>query len=288
MLSAAIIILAITLIFLAMIIVGFIRFKKPESGWLLIAGFIGLAACIFFGASWILQTLVHELGSNPSFDRYADWYEPLAVIYILMPSLTLLILFFLGLILRGHQYSDKFTRIGCISAIIVFLFTGISTPCWMGNPIKMGESEVESDAHAVQISLEQYAVDHGFYPDRIETLIDESYLTAFPRNPFNYQTIDVPQGSTKDPHIYQPMKNIPYGSPDFEGNFTYLPLKIDENIFGFYLIGYGYKITVGRCLLNTNQDDHVIIVVFSSLERKLWPPEIPFPTVQEAILSSQE
>jgi type II secretory pathway pseudopilin PulG len=162
---------------------------------------------------------------------------------------------------------------GGVGAIIALVVVGVIAPSWIKLPDKSREAEVKYYTHTIQIALEMYARDYGgLYPDRIEAIIDESYLATYPENPFTNQ----------------PMKNVPYGSPDFEGNFTYLPLKLENGISGYILLGYGYKTTVGECLLDPDQNDHVIIVLSSGSENSLGPEDISSPSLQDAIRSSQQ
>jgi hypothetical protein len=274
-LNLTFILLVINLISLAMITAGFTRFRKPESGWLLISGFIGLAICSLCGWPFSYMLFAFSRDSNLNFDFYVKLYRWLSITCMIMPAILLFILFLIGLVHRTHRYSGKFMRIGGVGTVIAILILAVvlRTWIWANAPINGAQAVEKANTDAIQLALDRYAVDHdGLNPERIETLIDESYLVSLPSNSFTHQ----------------PMKNVPYGSPDFEGNFTYLPLMIDEKIHGYYLIAYGYKTTAGLHLLNPDQEDHVITVVSSSPDYPPWPPDELFPSVQEAIRSSQE
>jgi hypothetical protein len=271
--TGAYFLLAVNIIFLAMIIAGFVRFRKPESGQLLIAGFIGLAISVIFDQIYSseLSQLIRVGGAG--FDFYVKWYGPLETIAVLLPVIILFILFLVGLVFRGHKYSGEFMLNGGVGAIIALVVVGVIAPSWIKLPDKSAEAEVEYYTHTIQIALEMYAQDYGgLYPDHIEAIIDGGYLAAFPENPFTNQ----------------PMKNVPYGSPDFEGNFTYLPVKLEIGISGYILLGYGYKTTIGECLLDPEQSDHVIIILSSGSEYSLGPDDISSPLLQDAIRSSQQ
>lgn len=267
-LIGSVILLSITALFLAMIVAGFIRFRKPESGWLLIAGFIGLTVSVYF---WVIEFYRSVYGSLTRSDTQLDLATGLMLkIGMFMPSIILLILYTVGKVHRAHKYSGEFRNIGCAGAFFALLIALITVPSMVDSHSrhKAKEAEVKSNIHAFQNVLERYGEDHeAVYPERIEMLIDEEYLTDFPRNPF----------------VDQPMKNVPYGSPDLEGNFTYLPVTVDGSILGFYLIGYGYKDTPGQHLIDPNLDDHVIIILDASARPLL---EL-IPDIRDVILQSQ-
>jgi hypothetical protein len=103
----------------------------------------------------------------------------------------------------------------------------------------------------------------------METLIADGYLTQLPVNPFTNQ----------------PMKDIPYGSSDYYGNFTYLPVTLGDKVLGYYIIVYGYKNTEGQHLLAPASKDHVISMGKNSEESK-WPADAPFPDVKQVIEST--
>ncbi len=277
--------LVLNLFFLALIVVGFIRFKKPESGQLIIPGFIGLAICVWFFLPMLWFSLVMDV--SISFDNYVKLMNlTMSPIAIFMPAIILFILFILGIVKRDHKYSGKFRLYGGVGALIFFFLLAIALPSMIKHPAPAADAEVKANIQTIRIALERYGEDHsGVYPERIETLIDDGFMAVFPRNPFIWQASDgsIDQSVYEDNSTYLPMKNVPYGSPDFEGNFTYLTVIIDDDVVGFYLIGYGYKKTIGERLISPDVEDHVIIVVESTIRQ---PPE-PFPTVQDVILQSQ-
>ncbi len=277
-------ILAFHLFFLTLIVVGFIRFRKPESGQLIIPGFIGLAICVFFFTPSSFS-LVRD--GIISFDNYVNLMGGASKLYIIsLPAGILFILFMLGIVKRDHKYSGEFMLNGGVGAFIAFIVVMIALPSWVHNPTMKADSEVKENIHTIMIALERYAVDSGgLYPERIESLVDDQYMAFFPGNPFIWQANEVPPVMSEivENRINPPMKIVPYGSPDFEGNFTYLPVIIDDEVVGYYLIGYGYKKTTGDRLISPDVEDHVIIVVESTIRQ---PPE-SFPDVQDVILQSQ-
>jgi hypothetical protein len=191
---------------------------------------------------------------------------------MLIPSLILFILFIIGFVYRSHPYSRGFRLYGCSGAIIAFVVLSFTLPWWIGADLKAAEAEVKSNTHSIQIALERYTLEHnGLYPENAETLIDGNLMTVFPRNPF-----------TNRHQI-----NVPYGSPDFEGNFTYLPFTIDSEVRGYYLIGYGYRKNPGNHQIDSNFDDHVIIVLESYIHPDNSHSYPSVPSVQDVIHQSQ-
>jgi hypothetical protein len=265
--------LAFDLFFLIMIAVGFIRIKKPESGWLLITGFIGLAVfaiptmSCWFGIGELIKT------GTISFDSQAKVFDLMStLIGMLIPSLILFILFIIGLLYRSHPYSRGFILSGSVGATIAYVILGFTLSSWIYAPVTGLEAEVKSNTHSIQIALERYTFEHnGLYPENAETLIDGNLMTVFPRNPF-----------TNRPQI-----NVPYGSPDFEGNFTYLPFTIDSELRGYYLIGYGYRKNPGNHEIDPNVEDHVIIVLESYIHPDNTGSYPAVPSIQDVIRQSQ-
>jgi hypothetical protein len=259
------------LIFLAMIIVGFVRFKKPESGWLLGIGFLGLAFSVFCFNIYLYNEVNHTHAlSSDNIKRIDDLLT--SRITIFMPAIILFVLFIIGMVFPSHRLANQYRSTGGIGGLLAFIFLAISVPSWVGSYILQDEAEIKANVHTIQQVLESYAVDHdGLYPERIETLLDEDYLTDFPQNPF----------------ASQPMENVPYGSPDFEGNFTYLPFSYNNEVREYYLIGYGHNSRPGQRLVNPAEDDHAIIIYSNEQDNPLRPDDVPLPTIQEAIKSPQ-
>jgi hypothetical protein len=261
--------LVFDLVFLIMIVIGIIRIKKPESGWLLITGFIGLAVFAIPSMScWYALSELIKTGTI-SLDSKIKLYDLMGtLIGILMPSLILFILLIIGLLNRSHPYFRGFMLCGSVGAATAFFVLAFTLPSWIGADLGSAEAEVKSNVHNIQIALERYATEHNdIYPERIETLIDGNLMTVFPRNPF-----------TNRPQI-----NVPYGSPDFEGNFTYLPVTVDGEILGYYLIAYGYTKNPGNHEIDPNMDDHVILILASDITLETGT----VPSIQDVIRQSQ-
>ena len=104
-----------------------------------------------------------------------------------------------------------------------------------------------TNIYAIDEALNKYAEDHGnVYPEDLSVVIKEGYmkqmivkppsqlgilttLDDFPVNPLSYTS--------------EPMRQIKFGDPDFEGNFTYIPVEIDGELKTYYLFCYAPRLT---------------------------------------------
>ena len=109
------------------------------------------------------------------------------------------------------------------------------------------EGEIMTNIYAIDEALNKYAEDHGnVYPEDLSVVIKEGYmkqmivkppsqlgilttLDDFPVNPLSYTS--------------EPMRQIEFGDPDFEGNFTYIPVEIDGELKTYYLFCYAPRLT---------------------------------------------
>jgi hypothetical protein len=163
------------------------------------------------------------------------------ILFFFGPPLLILIY---GMIVR-HKDARKIRTFGWIFLVAAALFFAIEAPGFLSATGRGREASVKSSVHAIQIALERYAVDHdGVYPEKVQTLIDDEYISAFPFNPFYEE---------------KRMEEVSYGSEDYEGNFTYIPVELDGKITSFYLLGYGSYKTDGEQLQGT--PDHIVIVL---------------------------
>jgi len=77
--------------------------------------------------------------------------------------------------------------------------------------------------YVIQESLEDYKVDYGVYPRRIEELIEKDYMEVFPLNPFS---------------DYEPM--VPRLLTDYApGDFVYVPEAENDVVVGYHLFLFG-------------------------------------------------
>ena len=150
--------------------------------------------------------------------------------------------------------------LGLGRAILIFIITIIALTLTSENvrlPPRPRAYEVEhmSGCHSIAIALSRYAEDHeGQYPPDTDILLDGNYLTFFPHNVIS-----------GEPGTYVQMEDIPFGSEYFEGNFTYLPVYEGDQVIGYYLIAYGYQNRAGMDVDGDGDDDHVILVLDSTM-----------------------
>src|SRR3970040_80804 len=120
-----------------------------------------------------------------------------------------------------------------IHVVVPFLLIFTSPGCAIVH-IPANEAMAKANLYTLQIALERHAIDNsGLYPENIEVLFDKGYLESLPANPFrsNYE-----------------MEEVLYGSKNFEGNFTYIPVKEYAGVISYFLIGYGSRRTEGEKL----------------------------------------
>ena len=171
---------------------------------------------------------------------------PLAVI-IIVPLLVTIV----GVIRWNHRGSPGMRLGGCIGTIVAFLLLSMLLPSYIKSPLRARESEAKANCHAIQIAVERYGADHqGLYPENTDVLLTDGYLEHFPMNAFTWE-----------PMI--PMIEVDFGSPDYPGNFSYLPYVFEGEITGYYLLGYTDENEPGQDINADGIPDHVIIVVNS-------------------------
>lgn len=120
------------------------------------------------------------------------------------------------------------------------------------------EWESKKNLHTLQIVLERYAVSHiGEFPAGIDDMITDHVINSFPLNPFTEKT----------------MRNIPFHSEPFEGEFTYVPVSREGIIVGYYLLLYGRKENEGMDINGDGVRDHVILVLDSETAEAI--PDFP-------------
>ena len=163
-------------------------------------------------------------------------------------------------VIRTALLFTGYILLGCTALLLAFfiyiMFQSKDPRCYL-------EAQTKQNLHSIQLALESYAVDHGgLYPQDVATLAPH-YIGTLPVNPFPEGDLAVwkwwlvKSEFTQHP-VY--MRDIPFGDPLFEGNFTYLPWGItagDEAV-GYYLIAYGSRKNQGQDLDGDCQDDHVI------------------------------
>ncbi|MCK4720898.1 hypothetical protein KAU08_09570 [bacterium] len=169
------------LFFIILIVVGFIRFRKPISGPLLSVGFIGLAICV-----WFFMLTTYMLRDLISFDSYVNLMSLLITpIGILMSVIIILMLLILGIVKRDHKHSGEFILIGGVGALIAFFVVMMSAPSWIHDPSKVNQSTQTNnqttgppgsgDLIWVQSAGSEFGYDQG---NGITTLSDDSIIVT--------------------------------------------------------------------------------------------------------------
>lgn len=93
--------------------------------------------------------------------------------------------------IRKPSKQDGFTLIELLVVVVIIgILASVAVPNFMGAQDKAKNSGVQANAHNVQMAIEQYAVDNAsVYPADLVTggvvAAGSSYLTAFPRTPWN-------------------------------------------------------------------------------------------------------
>ena len=129
-----------------------------------------------------------------------------------------------------------------MSILILVILTG----CPVTSGHDMREAEVETSLRAIQVDVERWALDHeNMYPQDINVVVISGIAENFPSNPIS-------EGE---------MIPIEFGSEPFEGNFTYVPVSVEGDIKGYYLIGYGLSANDGDDIDGDGTGDHVVAVL---------------------------
>jgi hypothetical protein len=233
---------------------------------------MGFAASILLGGPYwptIIdsQAMIRLAGSH----GYIGIHNSMGNIYFFAPAVSLLILVLIGFLNRNPSERRTFIAMGLICAPIMLVIGGITFPYSL-EPIRHPSNyETKLNLHIIQHALELYAEkNNGLYPESIGSLLGNALKT-------------IPKNAYQD----SPFMFVPYGSPDFKGNFTYLPLKINNEVRGYYLLAYGNEYDVGAQLFGLDIADHVIMVLDSETsEKPTWPDNVPFPDIRDVIIPS--
>lgn len=244
-LTSIIVFAIIFLLFLAMAVVGIARPKIWGSGPMTRLGILG-ASIVLLVAVYNPEALLKPMRQAGiiDYDLYTDLYKGIHTFAFLLPILILLVLGIIERTMPNLPNRRTFVLFGYILTIFMFLFVAFTLPSQYDSPVKHDEHIITANLIKIQSAVEKYISDKNQCPDSIDSLISSGYLPQLPANPFTNQ----------------PMKEIPYGSPDYTGNFTYLPIYDQGIIYGYFLIAYGYKDSTGNRLMDPNTEDHAIIV----------------------------
>ena len=84
---------------------------------------------------------------------------------------------------RHDPHGFTLIEIMIVMAIVGILIT-IAEPSYRVQTIKAREAALKKDLFVMRDVIDQYAADHGRYPDSLPDLASESYLRGLPVDPF--------------------------------------------------------------------------------------------------------
>ncbi len=99
------------------------------------------------------------------------------------------------------QLGFTLIEIMIVMAIVGILIT-IAEPSYRVQTVKAREAALKKDLFVMRDVLDQYAADHGGYPDSLRQLVDASYLRGLPVDPFTGTSdawIEVREAEGDDP-----------------------------------------------------------------------------------------
>jgi len=133
------------------------------------------------------------------------------------------------------------------------LINGASGP--LGQFFSEAKTEMyRANGEMIQYALEDYASDNkGKYPDDLGKLVTGGYLPSMGTNP---------NGMFEGKFV----KDVEFGSSDYAGNVTYIPVRQGKGISGYYLICYDGD-EPGEDVDGDGEGDHVALVLDSGFEK---------------------
>jgi len=146
--------------------------------------------------------------------------------------------------------------------IKIIIFVIIFAPCCL-----VAISNIVDDIHrkklikvrqyiltSVVIPINRYYDDNGEYPYDLDVLINKGYFNGWSHpNPFSISN--------------KPIRDEPFDNSNAPGNFTYLPIKENHKITGYFIITYGKADRLD--VDGDGKGDKV----FDIIENGVWIPE---------------
>ena len=175
----------------------------------------------------------------------------------------------------GKKRPSVFQCAGIVLAVV--LLGVICFPWYLNARAWARDDQVKIKLYEIQRGVETYSVHHNrLYPLDVQLVIEEGFMDGFPVNPFTHQ----------------PMREIAFGETPSDGEFTYIPVIIDNKVQGYYLFCYGeakkrhppdkWHLDVDR----DGVDDHVNMVVYNEYER--WMAYVFSTSIPEPISGPKE
>jgi len=138
-----------------------------------------------------------------------------------------------------------------VTAIFGFLFAIGIPPRGLSDKAK--EVEAKQNLRLLQLACDKYLERHGVYPASLEPQAVEIPLGL------DYPTNPLAQGARQ-------MRAVPFGAAEPYGDFTYLPVYEENELTGYYLLGYGSERTRGFDVDGDGEGDHVIMILSSQTD----------------------
>jgi len=147
-----------------------------------------------------------------------------------------------------------------LSLVFLLPLLAMFLPGYLGARLVAPEAELKYNLHEIQNALRAYSIKHkGNYPADISILVNDKYINDWPQNPILKHT--------------QKMHPVGFGDPESQGNFTYLPVKINDVIIGYYLFAYGFEKKINNDIdINKDGKPENVIIILSGPKNSKLPP----------------